>query len=319
MDDQSHRHAELVDLQGGEVPTSSSPDGGRRAVSTAGLYVSIHCPGCERHRPCEVLSTGEISSQGPGLSVEAARANGGGGEEAEGFCAGRGLSSRGAMLRQHLNKASALGMLMAPLVIGCADGSSSSSSSAAVRDSAGIAIVESSAPLWGPGEGWTVDPEPFLDLAGSGPIEDLAELDARMIHEFSEVRDAARLPNGGIAVMDSYTKEIRFFSATGDHLWTVGRSGEGPGEFSRLWSLDRYRTDSLVAFDFELQRATVISPLGEVARVIPRVASVFFVKDLIPLADGTLLIQPTWQGIEVYEGEFGMIPPAVVTHCSAFP
>lgn len=39
-----------------------------------------------------------------------------------------------------------------------------------IRDSAGIRIVENHAPVWGPDDFWTVDPEPELVLGGLGHL-----------------------------------------------------------------------------------------------------------------------------------------------------
>ncbi|WP_419935234.1 hypothetical protein [Candidatus Palauibacter sp.] len=39
------------------------------------------------------------------------------------------------------------------------------------RDSAGVQIVEAFRPAWGDSSGWTVDPEPILDLTRSGQGE----------------------------------------------------------------------------------------------------------------------------------------------------
>jgi hypothetical protein len=164
------------------------------------------------------------------------------------------------------------------------------------RDSAGITIIESLAPSWGSGEGWRVNPDPILDLAESG---------TGLAHEFSSVPDAVRLPDGGIAVLDAFTREIRFFSAAGEHLWTVGRDGEGPGEFQGLQSIDRYGADSVLVFDQNLRRGTVFGPPGHVPRVIQPATSEY-VRGLFPLDDGGFIAQILWPGIEVYRGEIGL-------------
>ena len=56
---------------------------------------------------------------------------------------------------------------------------------------------------------------------------------------------------------------IRVFDArSGKPLRTIGRSGEGPGEFRYLSRLG-WRADSLYATDFALQRLSLFSPAGE--------------------------------------------------------
>lgn len=61
------------------------------------------------------------------------------------------------------------------------------------RDSAGIAVVESTVPAWGEREGWVVEDAPILDLA---------EVADDPSHEFFNVTDAARLSDGSFVVAD---------------------------------------------------------------------------------------------------------------------
>ena len=144
-------------------------------------------------------------------------------------------------------------------------------------------------------------PDPILDLAGSN--ENLA-------HEFSGVRDATVLPDDRIAVVDRDTREIRLFSSSGKFVFSVGRDGEGPGEFRGPISVDLYRADSLVVYDLDLQRATVLAPNGTVARVF-RLPSGEIVGALFPLNDGRFLARQFWEGIEGYQGNLGVFvrPP----------
>lgn len=148
------------------------------------------------------------------------------------------------------------------------------------RDSVGITIVESTSPQWRPGDGWHVDPEASLDLAtsGTGPP-----------HEFFQVQDATRLPDGTIAVADRGSSEVRFFSATGSFLGAAGREGEGPGEFKRLTSVAQFRGDSVVAFDYWLGRVTVLDPEWEVSRIMSPHRPDVRVRELHPLGD-TILV-----------------------------
>lgn len=45
------------------------------------------------------------------------------------------------------------------------------------------------------------------------------------------VRQAKFLDDTTVAILDETVQEVRLFSVTGQHLQTVGRKGEGPGEF----------------------------------------------------------------------------------------
>lgn len=50
-------------------------------------------------------------------------------------------------------------------------------------------------------------------------------------HIFGEVSDAVRLSNGQIAVADRQARSVSIFNAQAELIRTLGREGEGPGEF----------------------------------------------------------------------------------------
>lgn len=133
------------------------------------------------------------------------------------------------------------------------------SSRLVVRDSAGITVVESVAPAWGEGEGWTVDLTPLVDLAEAGDGPD---------YEFFLATDATRLSDGSFVVADDSSDEIRIFSPTGEYRKTLGRNGSGPGEFQRLDQVLAPNGDSILAYDFWGSRVTVFDPEGEMARIV---------------------------------------------------
>jgi RNA polymerase sigma factor (sigma-70 family) len=129
----------------------------------------------------------------------------------------------------------------------------------ATRDSAGVAIVESTGPSWTPETAWTVEPAPILDLGrtGTGPM-----------HEFFRLADATFGADGGIVVADRGSAQVRFYDAQGKFTAALGTAGDGPGEFRQLNELARYAGDSVVAFDPRLRRGTVISAWGSLGRVV---------------------------------------------------
>ncbi len=143
------------------------------------------------------------------------------------------------------------------VLAGCADGSTPDTS-VVVRDSLGIRIVESMAPLWADSSGWRVDPRPLLDLAesGSGPG-----------HEFQTVRDILRLPDGRIIVVDEGNDEVSSYGPDGTLLRRMGRGGEGPGEFRRPRTVERVAGDSLAIWDPSLRRLTMLDSQLSVGRV----------------------------------------------------
>ena len=126
-------------------------------------------------------------------------------------------------------------------------------------DSAGIPITTAVTPLWGPGEGWTVDPEPLVEI---GTVTGAPE------YQFSEVVAAVRLGNGDIVVADRGASELRSYDSAGNFQWRTGRFGEGPGEFESLDFVGTAVGDSLVSYDGSLMRAQFFDSDGELGRTI---------------------------------------------------
>ena len=127
------------------------------------------------------------------------------------------------------------------------------------NDSAGIPIVTAVAPIWGPDDAWTVDPEPVVEIGTvTGALE----------YQFSEVVAAVRLGNGDIVVADRGASELRSYDAAGTFRWRAGRLGQGPGEFESLDFLGTTTGDSLVTYDEGLMRVQLFGPDGDPARTL---------------------------------------------------
>jgi len=130
-----------------------------------------------------------------------------------------------------------------------------------VVDSAGIRIVESFSPAWGePGRG--IEPEPFLRIG---------EADAEGPYQVGIVADAALLSDGHIAVAESQAAELRIFDGEGRHVRTLGRKGEGPGEFQVPMSIFEYPGDSIAVFDAALYRTTIFPRASGDPRTLPSI------------------------------------------------
>jgi hypothetical protein len=120
----------------------------------------------------------------------------------------------------------------------------------AVRDSAGVRIVESSAPSWADGEGWTVASEPSLSI---GALDGPAEI------SFDGIRSVRRFADGMLVVADAGSGEVRLFDGAGRFVRAFGASGDGPGEFRLMQSVGVAR-DSVWIYDVQLNRLTVVDP-----------------------------------------------------------
>ncbi len=85
----------------------------------------------------------------------------------------------------------------------------------------------------------TIDPEPFL-VVGPEPSPGTT---------IESVRWATGLSDGGFAIADQYGAVLHLLDSAGVVRRTVGRRGEGPGEFGNIMWLNRCGTDSLFIWD----------------------------------------------------------------------
>jgi len=126
------------------------------------------------------------------------------------------------------------------------------------RDSAGIRIVENPAAL-AARPLWTVAAEPAVEIG---------LLEGDEAYQLSRVQSAVRLSDGRIVIANGGTQNLRFFDATGAHVRSVGREGEGPGEFRQLGPVTVLPGDSLAAYDWNLRRVSYFGPDGAFVRSV---------------------------------------------------
>lgn len=127
-----------------------------------------------------------------------------------------------------------------------------------VRDSAGVAIVESIQPARV--EGWRVDdsaavriPSAAGEMAAQRPVSVMADRKGRIL-----VADAPAGSYGAVLVYDQ----------SGHFVFRAG-SEEGPQALIQLSWAAPYLADSIVAFDRQARRLVLFAPAGAFAREIP--------------------------------------------------
>jgi hypothetical protein len=148
-------------------------------------------------------------------------------------------------------------VILAALLLGRAltsTGSEDEESTFTVRDSAGVEVVESRRPVWGEGEGWRIGGEAILRIGA---------MEGDPVYQFSRIAGVARFPDGTLAVGDEVAQELRFFGSDGRFRWSVGRRGEGPGEFTGLAMVGMSPGGWAWAYDFSLRRLTWYDQDGE--------------------------------------------------------
>jgi len=148
--------------------------------------------------------------------------------------------------------------LLCAALVGCAADDAQDSPSSTQTDSSGVTIVHSMRPSWPEGAGWQLAAEPTLRI---GEEEGAAE------YLFSRVRGARIVDDTVLVVADGGSNQLRFFDLTGRFRFSVGREGQGPGEFEYLYGLPHCYSDSIVAADIS-DRLSVFTKSGEFVRVL---------------------------------------------------
>ena len=183
---------------------------------------------------------------------------------------------------------SVLGCLVA---LACGDpGSDPALSGVAIRDSAGIRIVENPLPPEDSRLDWQIGPEPTLSIG---------ELEGEKPYLLHFVRNTMRLRDGRIVVANGGSNELRFFDAMGNHLASRGGRGEGPGELGRLLRIDPWPGDSILARDAPNQGISVFDSDGNYGRTFT-LADHGFVPGFLwtafyPTGDGGMIVGSNWE------------------------
>jgi len=163
-------------------------------------------------------------------------------------------------------------------------GKTATASKPTMRDSAGVTIVENTAPVWRDGAGWTLTPKPTASI---GVLDGAAE------YQLFQVSGVVRLSDGTIVVANGGTKQLRFYDASGKFLKSVGREGGGPGEFKQLGGAYLLPGDTIATFDWNLRRVSLFTPTGDFVRsfLLTLPGNAGFLSPIGAFADGDLLVR----------------------------
>ena len=80
---------------------------------------------------------------------------------------------------------------------------------------------------------------------------------------FFRIIDAIRLRDGGFLVVDGDLQALKFFDSRGAYLKSLGREGDGPGEFRGLYRVAELEDGRIAALDLALARVTIFSTDGD--------------------------------------------------------
>lgn len=106
------------------------------------------------------------------------------------------------------------------------------------------------------------------DSAGKAKIRlvqeiQIGKLDGQEEFLFVYISDATVTGKGDIYVADRQLNEVRKFDREGRYLLTIGRKGQGPGEFQSIRTLSVNKQNDLFVYDNMLGRISIFSERGE--------------------------------------------------------
>jgi hypothetical protein len=124
---------------------------------------------------------------------------------------------------------------------------------------------------------WGKNPQVSIKLFQT--IGDLNTEDENLA--FNSPSDLAMDSSGNIYILDSGNQRIQKFTPEGKYLATIGRKGQGPGEFNYPRSLDIDGQGNLYVLDPFVKKIQVISPQGKELKTILLLKDIIFKTRLL--------------------------------------
>lgn len=128
-----------------------------------------------------------------------------------------------------------------------------------VLENGAVRVTNSAEGVWTDETAWRLVPELAI-----GEVEGAEAL------VFGSISALEVDEDGRLYVLDRQANELRIFEPDGRHGRTVGRSGEGPGEYSAANGLVWLDPDTLVVVDQRGGRYSILTRDGEYVRTVPR-------------------------------------------------
>lgn len=169
------------------------------------------------------------------------------------------------------------------LFTGCGGGAPPPTASATVTDSAGVTIVDNPAELVASLPMWTVSAEPEVVIGDEAKGDD----------PLSQVVSVVPLKEGSVAVATRDPAHVLLFTGDGTREATLGRPGDGPGEFSWIGNALALQGDSIGVQDLSHRRLSVFSLDGTLGRELdlgPLEGDVSAFNTLLPLDGGGMVL-----------------------------
>jgi hypothetical protein len=124
-----------------------------------------------------------------------------------------------------------------------------------------VRVTNSASGNWGGGPAWRLTPDLVIGLTMGAESQTFAAITGL------EVAD-----DGRIYILDREANQLRIFAPDGSHLKSLGRAGDGPGEFRRANGLRWITPDTLIVVDQRGHRYTIVTGEGTYVRSVARSA-----------------------------------------------
>lgn len=139
------------------------------------------------------------------------------------------------------------------------------------------------------------DPKMLSDLYKTGKILLRPELvlDDQSMPKgviFESPFDIEEDPRGNVYVLDYRANNIKIFSSEGKFINTIGRQGQGPGDFNGPFLL-AVTKDRIYVWDFRNRRICVLTHDGEfvISKEIPKIRE--RIQNIKPLPNGDVIVE----------------------------
>ncbi len=191
-------------------------------------------------------------------------------------------------------------LVAAVLSVGCVPVDEEATPAWSIVDSAGVRLVTTHRLEWEGVREWSGTVQLSVPHGPTGP-------------DLSYVANATVLPDGRVAVLDVQEESIFLFSEDGTFLGSLGRWGQGPGEFTALISILNIMADGAIqVFDRSLRRVTTFGSDGSVDQILTLRGPGFEPGEMIQFAwmvdDERVLV---WEHVESEQGPVSRSSEAV--------
>lgn len=148
--------------------------------------------------------------------------------------------------------------LIATLELGACAAPSDPDNRATITDSAGVTLVDLPSTAAAPTDVLALSSEPLLTVG----VEQ-----GDPVREFDRIAVVRFLDDHVVAVANRGSSDVRLFGPDGTYLRTLGRTGEGPGEFASLNWMQAFVGDTIAVLDSQLRRVTTFDADGNLIAV----------------------------------------------------